>query len=161
MSFDPEQLRGVMRSWATGVALVTSVFEGKRHGMTVSSFTSVALEPPLVLVCINAASRTHGLILGSRRFAVAILAQDQEDVAGRFAGAREDSDDRFAGLPTRLTPSGCPIPEGALALMDCKLAASHPGGTSTIFVGEVTAAESLREAPPLLYYQKGYRRIQT
>jgi flavin reductase (DIM6/NTAB) family NADH-FMN oxidoreductase RutF len=160
MTFDPENLRVVMRSWTTGVALVTAAFEGRRHGMTVSSFTSVAMEPPLVLVCINTASRTHDLIQGSGRFAVAVLAEEQEAVASRFAGGHNNPEDRFAGLPVIDTQSGCPLPVGSLAYVDCELAARHPAGTSTIFVGQVTAAEVLSQGRPLLYFQKGYRRIQ-
>jgi flavin reductase (DIM6/NTAB) family NADH-FMN oxidoreductase RutF len=161
MTFDPEQLRVVMRSWTTGVALVSAAFDGKRHGMTVSSFTSVAMEPPLVLVCINAASRTHDLIQGSGRFAVSILAEGQEAIASRFAGGHDDQDDRFSGLKVITTPGGCQVPEGSLAYVDCGLVAGHPAGTSTIFVGQVTAAEVIGHGQPLLYYQKGYRRLQT
>jgi flavin reductase (DIM6/NTAB) family NADH-FMN oxidoreductase RutF len=159
MSFQPEDLSETMRSWTSGVTLVTSHFEGHDHGMTVSSFTSVALEPPLVLVCIDISSRTHEMILRSEIFAAAILAEDQQGVADRFASRKGEHDDRFASLPLITTPGGCPIPEGALAYIDCRLAATHSAGASTVFMGQVTDTRVLRQAPPLVYHNRAYRRL--
>lgn len=157
MSFQPEDLRETMRSWTSGVVLVTSQFQGRRHGMTVSSFTSVAVEPPLVLVCIDTSSRTHDLIVNSGTFAAAILAEDQREISDRFAGRHGEFEDRFESLAVITTPSGCPIPEGSLAYFDCRLSATHPGGTSSVFMGEVTEAKNLRQAPPLIYHDQRYR----
>jgi len=148
-----------MRSWTSGVALVTSHLDGHHHGMTVSSFTSVAMAPPLVLVCIDTSSRTHEMILDSEIFAVAILAEDQREIADRFAGRQGELEDRFEDLPVITTPSGCPIPDGALAYVDCSLAATHSAGASTVFMGQATEAKILRQAAPLVYHDQHYRRL--
>ena len=159
MTFRPEDLREMMRSWTSGVALVTSHLDGHRHGMTVSSFTSVAMAPPSVLVCIDTTSRTHDMILSSGIFAVAILAEDQREVADRFAGRQGEFEDRFESLPVITTASGCPIPDGALAYVDCRVAATHSGGASTVFMGQTTEAKILRQAPPLVYHDQHYHRL--
>jgi flavin reductase (DIM6/NTAB) family NADH-FMN oxidoreductase RutF len=159
MMFQAEDLREMMRSWTSGVALVTSHFEDRRHGMTVSSFTSVALAPPLVLVCIDTESRTHAMILNSKIFAAAILAEDQREIADRFAGRQGELEDQFESLPVITTPSGCPIPEGALAFVDCRVTAIHSGGASNVFMGQVTEAKILRQAPPLVYHDQHYRHL--
>ncbi len=159
MTFQPEDLREMMRSWTSGVALVTSHFEGNHHGMTVSSFTSVALDPPLVLVCIDTSSRTHDMILNSGAFAAAILAEDQGQVSDRFAGRQGEFMDQFEALSVITTASGCPIPEGSLAYVDCRVTATHPGGSSTVIIGQVTEARILRQAPPLVYHDQHYHRL--
>lgn len=159
MTFQPEDLREMMRSWTSGVVLVTSQFEGRRHGMTVSSFTSVALEPPLVLVCVDTSSRTHDLIVTSGAYAVAILAEDQREISDRFAGRQGEFEDRFESLDVITTPSGCPIPEGSLAYVDCQLSATHPGGASSVFMGQVTEAKILRQGSPLVYHDQQYRKL--
>ncbi len=148
-----------MRTWTSGVALVSSHFEGQRHGMTVSSFTSVALAPPLVLVCIDTSSRTHDMIANSGVFGAAILAEDQREISDRFAGRQGEFEDRFESLSVISTPSGCPVPEGALAYVDCRVTAAHPGGASTVFMGQVTEAKILRQAPPLVYHDQLYRHL--
>jgi flavin reductase (DIM6/NTAB) family NADH-FMN oxidoreductase RutF len=160
MTFQPEELREVMRTWTSGVVLVTAQFEGRRHGMTVSSFTSVALDPPSVLVCIDTESRTHELIHNAQVFAAAVLAHDQSAISDRFAGRMGELEDRFESLPVITTSSGCPIPDGALAYIDCQVTAAYPGGASTIFVGQVTDAKTLRQAPPLVYHNQGYHHIE-
>ena len=159
MTFQPEDLREMMRSWTSGVVLVTSQFEGRRHGMTVSSFTSVALDPPLVLVCIDTSSRTHDLIVNSGAFAAAVLAEDQRDISDRFAGRQGEFDDRFESLQVITTPTGCPVPAGSLAYVDCRVSATYAGGHSSIFLGEVTEAKVLRQDSPLVYHDQHYHRL--
>jgi flavin reductase (DIM6/NTAB) family NADH-FMN oxidoreductase RutF len=102
MPVDPEMLRAVMRHWPTGVAILTSRYGAQAHGMTVNSFTSVSLEPPLVLTCIEQVVRTHALVEHSRVFAVSILRDGQDWISDRFAGRDSENTDRFAGL--KLTP---------------------------------------------------------
>ncbi len=119
MALDPGGLREVMRQWATGVTVVTSSHAGVQHGMTVSSFTSVSLEPPLVLVSLELSSRTHRLVSQAGAFAVVILAEDQQAVAERFSGGVPDYEDRFAGFAVEATPAGLPIPSGCLAWLVC------------------------------------------
>ena len=159
MSVDGETLRRAMRLWATGVTVVTARSDGQNHGMTVSSFTSVALEPPLVLISLERITRTHGMVECSGLFGVTILGEDQQDVSDRFGGRIADLDDRFAGLETEILQSGVPFVRGGLAFFDCKVVAKHPAGTHTLFIGEVTAARSRRTGRPLVYFNRDYRRI--
>lgn len=127
--------------------------------MTVSSFASVSLTPPLVLVCLENSSRTNRLVQASGVFAVSILHESQADLADRFAGRVPDDTDRFAGIPFRTAGSGCPIVEGCLTYLDCRLVASHPAGTHTVFLGEVVEAVRRQDGAPLLYFQRGYHRL--
>jgi flavin reductase (DIM6/NTAB) family NADH-FMN oxidoreductase RutF len=157
MPVEPDVLRIVMRRWTTGVSVVTSIDGEEQHGMTVSSFTSVSLVPPLVLVSLERTTRTHQLVAGSERFAVAVLAEDQRELSDRFAGRVADDLDRFEGVEFERTPSGCPIPQGCLSYLDCRVVATHDAGTHTVFIGEVEAANLLREAPPLVYFDRDYR----
>ena len=156
---DPEILRSVMRRWATGVTLVTA-HDGRRpHGMTVSSFTSVSLDPALVLVSLENATETRRMIEESGAFAVSILAEGQEDLAERFAGRVADGEDRFAGVSYETAVTGAPIPAGTLAYLDCRVLAAHPAGNHTLFIGQVAAAGFRQEGVPLLYYDRDYRRL--
>jgi flavin reductase (DIM6/NTAB) family NADH-FMN oxidoreductase RutF len=157
---EPESLRHIMRQWATGVSLVTSIAEGFPHGMTVTSFTSVSLKPAIILVSLEKTTRTHRMVEQGKVFAVALLAEDQQELADRFAGRIADHEDRFAGLTFTSAASGAPIPAGSLAYLDCRVAATYSAGTHTLFLGEVLAGEVLRHAPPLLYHDRAYRSLK-
>lgn len=159
MWVDAEQLRSALRLWASGVCVVTSHEHGQPHGMTVSSFASVSLTPPLVLVCLENTSRTHRLVQESGVFAVSILHESQAELADRFAGRVPDDSDRFAGIPFAKAKTGCAIVAGCLAYLDCRLAAAFPGGTHTVFLGEVIDAVHRQDGAPLVYFQRGYRRL--
>ncbi len=156
---DGDELRKVMRRWASGVAIVAAQDAGRRHGMTVSSFTSVSLKPPFVVISLENHSTTQGLVVDSRAFAVNILDETQADLAQRFAGGIPDGQDRFAGLAAEPGPSGSPILAGGLAYLDCRMTAAYPVGTHTLFVGEVIAAGIRQGGRPLLYFERDYRRI--
>ncbi len=153
-------LRQVMRHWATGVTVVTSFDGQRRHGMTVSSFTSVSLTPPWVLVSIQRDSQTHQVILQSKVFGITVLSINQMAVSDCFAG-RDDCEytDRFAGLETFSLATGSPFIIGGLAFMDCRLVNTSDAGTNTLFIGEVIAVRAGSDDPPLLYYDRGYRRL--
>src|SRR5450830_1437314 len=109
MPVDPEMLRAVMRHWPTGVAILTSRHGGQAHGMTVNSITSISLEPPLVLACIERIVRTHALVEQSRVFAISFLREGQAWVSDRFAGRDTEITDRFEGLGTYTAVTGAPI----------------------------------------------------
>jgi flavin reductase (DIM6/NTAB) family NADH-FMN oxidoreductase RutF len=160
MTLDPETLRRAMRQWATGVTVVTAQLAGRRHGMTVNAFTSVSLEPPLVLVSLERATRTHGLVERSGVFGITILGEDQLGISERFAGRVSDLSDRFAGLETDTLVSGVPFIRGGLAYLDCRVVERHPAGTHTLFIGEVMAAQSDGEGSPLLYLNREYRKLR-
>jgi flavin reductase (DIM6/NTAB) family NADH-FMN oxidoreductase RutF len=154
-----EELRVLMRNWATGVTLVTARDGRGPHGMTVSSFTSVSLEPPRILVSLERATRTHAMVEESGAFGVVILEEGQVDLAERFAGRIGDGEDRFAGLDHDLTPGGIPIPRVSLAWFECRVAQAFSAGTHTLFIGEVVGGRQEREAHPLVYFQRDYHRL--
>jgi flavin reductase (DIM6/NTAB) family NADH-FMN oxidoreductase RutF len=156
---DPEQLRQAMRLWATGVTVVTSQHEGVTHGMTVSSFTSVSLTPPQVLIALAQSTRTHALVKGSRSFGVTVLGADQRAISDRFAGRQPDSEDRLSELKTFSLVSRAPLLEGGIAQFDCHVIATFTSGTHTIFIGEVVAARSDLQAEPLLYFNRNYHKL--
>jgi flavin reductase (DIM6/NTAB) family NADH-FMN oxidoreductase RutF len=157
MNIEPIQLRKLMRRWATGVTLVTVRQGSESHGMTVSSFTSVSLDPPLILVSLEKDTRTHRLALKSRRFAVSILADFQVELAERFAGRIPDQDDRTASLSSKTDPNAIPIPSGALAYLECEVVDTHDAGTHTLLIAQVIWEEVSGEGQPLLYYDRDFR----
>lgn len=159
MSLDPQILRQAMRNWATGVTIVTSTFEGAQAGATVSSFTSVALDPPTLLVCLNKTTFVHDLMRKSGFYAVSLLADDQEALSNRFAGLDHTVTDRFEGLEAISGESGAPFIPGALAWLDCQVKHTLDTGTHTIFVAEVIGAQVNSDAPPLVYYNRAYKQL--
>src|SRR5687768_7801725 len=117
VTVDAQTFRAVLGQWPTGVAVVTTTAGDRWHGMTAGSFSSVSLDPPLVLVCLAKDIHTHGLIEHSGVFAVSFLGKDQSGIGHRFAG--RDPGDRFAGRPWTAAPTGAPVLGGALAWLDC------------------------------------------
>ncbi len=160
MTTNPESLRNAMRQWATGVAVVTATHNGITHGMTVSSFTSVSLTPPQVLISLAQDTRTHALVKESRHFGVTLLAQGQQDISDRFAGRIADEQDRMAGLETFSLESGVPLLQDGIAHFDCRVIATFTSGTHTLFIGGVLAAQGNEDGSPLLYYNRKYHAIR-
>lgn len=149
-----------MRSWATGVTVVATELDSVRHGMTVSSFTSVSLEPPLVLISLERGTQTHRLLEKSGVFAVTVLSEGQQAISDRFAGRIADGEERFAGLETFNIVSGAPFISGGLAYFDCQVVATYLAGTHTVFIGEVLAVQNGDETvAPLLYHDRDYHQI--
>lgn len=158
MAVESGILRATMRQWATGVTVVTTVLGDARGGMTVSSFTSVSLEPPTVLVCLNKQSYCHDLVKESRVYAVSLLAEGQDALSNRFAGLDAIyNEDRFADLEITTAETGCPLLPGAIAHLDCRVVSTHETTTHTIFVAEVVFAEVDSERKPLVYHNRAYR----
>jgi flavin reductase (DIM6/NTAB) family NADH-FMN oxidoreductase RutF len=156
---DPETLRHAMRRWGSGVTIVSSLAAGVQHGMTVSSFTSVSLTPPLVLVSLEQATRTYRLVKQSGIFGVCILADHQQEISDRFAGRQTEDTDRFEGLETFTLNTGAPFLTGSLACLDCRVVTSFEAGNHTLFIGEVLAVKIGKAAHPLLYFNRSYRRL--
>lgn len=154
-TLDPEQLRLAMRVWSSGVTVVTAAHDGEQHGMTVSSFTSVSLEPPLVIISLHTESRTHRLVHAANAFAVSILSADQRAISDRFAG-RTDDEDRFIGLDTETLVTGAPAIKNTLARLDCRVIQVISAGMNTIFLAEVVAARSGGDGLPLVYHDRRY-----
>lgn len=159
MALDGEKLRHAMRCWTTGVSIVTSRYGDIQHGMTVNSFASISLEPPRVVVTMANATRTHALVQKSGIFAMTILGQHQIELAEKFAGHIPELGDRLAGVATKTLVSGASLLRDGLAFIDCRVVHSYPMQNSTLFIGEVLAAEVCQDQTPLVYFNRKYRRL--
>lgn len=159
MTLDPEQLRQAMRAWTTGVTVVTATHEGKRHGMTVNSFTSISLEPPLISVALKKLTHTHELIERSGGFAITILASTQGDLSDRFAGKMTGITDRFNDLETETLLINAPLLKGGLAYFNCRVVNSIPVGENTLFIAEVIAVSGEAEGDPLVYHNRVFWKL--
>lgn len=156
MAIDEAQFKAAMSHFASGVTVVTTEWDGIPYGLTVASFSSLSLDPPLVLVCIEKSVKSHDAIASAGKFAVNILSAHQADISNRFASK---VDDKFAGISWAAGTTGVPLIANALATVECRLQAQLPGGDHSIFVGEVVATAT-REGEPLLYFRSGYRQMQ-
>ena len=153
-SFDAARFRQVLGHFCTGVTVVTGIHEGEPVGFTAQSFTSVSLDPPLVLVCPAKSSASWPRIAASGAFCVTILRQDQEAVCRAFAARGAD---KFRGIGWTPAPgTGSPLLSGALAWVDCRIEAEHDGGDHVIAVGRVVDMGVAAEARPLLFYRGGF-----
>lgn len=160
MTLDSEQLRRAMRAWTTGVAVVTAAHEGQRYGMTVNSFTSVSLEPPLVTVTLKQLTHTYDLVVKSNAFAVTILAADQKHLSDRFAGKLPEIHDRFDGLELETLALDAPLLKGGLAYFNCRVVQSIPIGENTLFLAEVIAVRGDGEGEPLAYHNRVFWKLK-
>jgi len=151
---DRERFKQVLRHWVTGVTIVTARHGDQVHGMTVSAFTEISLTPPLVLVCADKASNTHGVIAAGGVFAVNILAEDQAGLSNTFASKQAEAE-RFVGLATETGATGAPLIPGTVASFDCRVVAAHEHGDHVVYVGEVIEAR-LGDKQPLLYHDGRY-----
>jgi len=149
----------VLRCFASGVTLVTSRSGERVHGMTVSAFTSVSADPPLVAVAIDQAHAINSLLAGvAACFAVNILAEDQAELSERFAFTADG--ERFRSGDWGAAATGAPVLRDALAWLDCSVAGRHRAGTHTIYLGAVEAQAVPRPGGrPLIYWDRDYRRL--
>ena len=159
MTVDAAALRVALRGWASGVSIVTARLGGEIHGMTVSSFTSVSLEPPLILICAENSTRTRALVQESGAFAVTVLPVERDEWADRFGGREIDHHDRFEGIETFSAITGAPILADYVSYFDCLVAESHPAGTHTVYIGKVVSAGLAEGREPLVYWHRGYYRL--
>jgi flavin reductase (DIM6/NTAB) family NADH-FMN oxidoreductase RutF len=156
-----ELLRAAMRSWVTGVTIVTSRFESVAHGMTANSFGSISLDPPLVTVTMNHDTRTFALVEQSGVFAVTILSAGQQPLAERFAGRAPEPGDRLAGVEAFALETGAPLLVGGLAYIDCRVVHRYTMARSTLLVGQVVAVQTAVPAPPaLIYYNRTFFHLE-
>ena len=156
MALDQDAFRAVLGRFASGVTIVTVLgANGRDYGMTVSAFSSVSLEPPLVMVCIGEEASLKPMIAEATHYGVSILASDQEPLSRRFAAHGE----RFDGIGFTRGENGMALIDGALAFMECRIVARHRAGDHTVVIGEVEAA-SVEDARPLLYYRGGYAQLE-
>jgi flavin reductase (DIM6/NTAB) family NADH-FMN oxidoreductase RutF len=148
-----------MGHFAAGVTVLTTVLGERLHGITVSAFASLSLEPPMVLACLEKKTVMHDLLLKSRRFAVNILSEEDEAVSRYFADNSRLKGTEFTPGTYRAGSNGSPILLGATAFAEANVVAGHDGGDHTIFVGEVTNLGVLSERRPLVFYRGGYRSL--
>lgn len=157
MAVSSDEFRSALSRFASGVTVVTTRdSRGRKHGITVSSFCSVSLEPPLILVCIENTAGSHYAFLESRTFAVNILTIDQAPLSEKFATLLEN---KFENVETTPGTLGVPLISGALGSIECKLTKTFDGGDHSIFVGEVEAVH-LSDGFPLVYFRGNYRTIK-
>ena len=156
MTIDISHFRKLLGQLATGVTIVTLRDDaGVDHGMTVSAFTSLSLSPPLVLACIDRDATLAPALATATHLGVSVLATTQQQLSQRFAESR---DDRFSGVPTRRGDSGVALIEGALAQLETRIVAQHPGGDHTIVVCEVIGG-TVEPGDPLLSHRAAYARL--
>lgn len=156
MPIDDSRFKEAMSHFASGVTIVTTELDGTPYGLTVASFASLSLHPPLVMVCVARKAKSHDAIHEAGHFGVSILEQSQADVSGRFASK---ADDKFAGITTRRGEHGMPLIDGAICTLECRVHSELSGGDHTIFVGEVLDS-STSDGAPLVYYRSSYREIK-
>lgn len=162
MPVSASAFRAALAKRAAGVAIVTARCGAEVQGMTVTDYAGASLAPPLLLLCAAKTANTLGAITRGRNFCLNLLAENQRALASKFADKAQETR-RFDGLDCAAAVTGAPLIPGALAALDCSLAAAHDAGDHTILIGQVEAV-SLSAADaggaPLLYYAAGFRRLQ-
>jgi flavin reductase (DIM6/NTAB) family NADH-FMN oxidoreductase RutF len=154
---DPRTLRDALGCFATGVTVVTCLDgEGNPAGLTVNSFTSVSLDPPLLLVCVHKQAASAAALVGASHFAVNVLQTGQQPASIRFSTRR---DDRFGETPWSCGEAGAPILKDSLGVFECERFAAYDGGDHHILVGEVVKASFDAALDPLLFFRGKYRRL--
>ncbi len=151
-----DEFRHALGKFASGVTVITTVdADEHRHGITVSAFCSVSLEPPLILICIDKYTGSHHAFEQNEFFAVHILRADQQQYSDHFAAHRADKFDRFAFTENE---HGIPVLKDVLASLECRRVNAHDNGDHTIFVGAVERA-TINEGEPLVYFHGNYRKL--
>ena len=158
-ALDALEYRRVVGRFATGVTVVTTVLDGDHHAMTCNSFTSVSLEPVLVLFCAEKIARFHDVVLTTGSWAVSVLAQGQEQVSRHFAVRGRSLEGQFDDLPHSHGPlTGAAVLDGALAALECRTVSTTDAGDHTVVIGEVLGlGVPDPTGDPLLYYEGRYR----
>jgi flavin reductase (DIM6/NTAB) family NADH-FMN oxidoreductase RutF len=156
MPISEDEFRSALSRFPSGVTVVTTKdASGRFHGITVSAFSSVSLDPPLVLICIERDAYSHQAFLESGVFAVNFLSSAQSELSERFASPL---DDKFDEVDFTLGDLGLPLLAGCLVNLECKVRNTGDGGDHTIFIGEVESAR-VNDGDPLLYFRSDYREI--
>jgi len=155
MAIDVRELRNVMGHFATGVTVITTKdATGKPFGLTANAFSSLSLEPPLVLICVDKTVDCYACLEETKVFAVNFLNEEQEHLSRRFA---TKGIEKFEGVTYQIGECGVPLLEGALGSIECKIANGYDGGDHTIYVGEIQCASASGDRPLLFFKGKYYR----
>ena len=152
----PEEFRRASGLWATGVSIVTTVdADGKAYGLTMNAVTSLSLNPPMFIVCVDNHSDTLAPMRDSRVFCINVLASTQQELSNRFA---KKGDDKFNGIPHACGATGAPLLDGALLCIECEVGTIVDGGDHQIMLGEVKRIVTSTEpgVEPLLYFGGRY-----
>lgn len=153
---DQMVFRDVVGRFASGVTVITTTVDGKQFGTTASAMSSLSMDPPMILICLNKTSETGAAVLNSGTFAVNILAKGQEQLASQFA---VKGDDKFAGVAITPGVLGDPLIDDTLAAMQCRTVETVTGGTHTVFLAEVVEADA-RDLEPLTYFRGKFGRLE-
>lgn len=158
---DQALFRRAVSRFPTGVCVVSTRVRGLDHAMTASAFTSVSLEPLLVLVCVETQARFHDAVLEAGRWGVSVLAEDARPVADWLSTRGRPLHGQLDRVPHRRgARTGCVLVEGSLAVLECRTSAVHPGGDHSILVGEVLSVDvGAVDGKPLVYSRSAYRRL--
>ncbi|MBC7900096.1 MAG: flavin reductase family protein [Saprospiraceae bacterium] len=156
MPIDQHEFRAALAKFASGVTVVTTKdAEGRFHGITVSAFSSVSLDPPLVMICIEKTAGSHDALIGSATFVVNVLSQSQAAVSERFATQIQD---KFRGVEFNPGIEGVPVLAGCLVNLECRVQNFYDGGDHSLFVGRVEKA-TIMDGSPLVYFHGNYRAL--
>lgn len=155
MPIDVGGFKQAMAQFVSGVTVISTEHDGQLFGMTVASFASLSLDPPLILFCAGKKMQTHDAVVGAGRFGVSILSLAQKDLSGHFGSKL---DDKFAGIDYRMGHLGVPLLNGAICTLECRLHERVDGGDHSIMLGLVEHAE-VTDGAPLVYFRSGYREL--
>jgi flavin reductase len=160
MSLNPTDFRKAMGCFATGVTIITVDLDGGIHGMTANAFSSVSLDPPLVLVCVDKRAMTHTHLHAKKRFGINILCENQRVISDYYArpDRTHERAEAEAGARFDRTSHGTPVLHGSLAYLECRLHSAEVAGDHTIFIAEVEDVV-VREGDPLLFFRGKYRKV--
>jgi flavin reductase (DIM6/NTAB) family NADH-FMN oxidoreductase RutF len=160
MNLTASEFRKAMGTFATGVTIVTVDLDGGVHGMTANAFTSVSLDPMLVLVCVDHSTRTHAHLHAKKRFGINVLCEDQRAISEYYARPERSHEhaEEEAGARFERTKHGTPMLQGSLAYLECRLHSAEEAGDHTIFIAEVEDVV-VQEGEPLLFFRGKYREV--
>ena len=157
MAIENQEFKNTLKLWASGVSVVTAQSAEGELGMTATSFASVSMDPPQILVCLNETTETGAAILENKKFAVNILTSAQEQVSNQFAGGTS-MDERFKNVPWHKGESGVPVLDESLAIMECTVVHQFKAGTHWVVIGEIQYNQC-NTAEPLLYFNSAYNKV--
>ena len=155
MAINDETFKELMKRFASGVTLITFENEGKLSGLTVSSFCSLSMNPPLILICIDKKIPSHNSLKNGASFGVNICTSEQGKLAWDFANSNINKNELILSLNHRITNDKVPLLNDCLASMECTLKKTYEGGDHTIFVGQIESGDFSEKSDPLIYYKSG------
>ncbi len=155
----PDDFKSALSTWASGVSIVTAEVQGRCWGLTASSFTSLSLDPPLIIICLGSEARLTAPLLEARHFGVSLLAREQEAVSNHFASKGLPPSEDLGSVASERLDCGRVVVEGAVAQLGCELYSSIVQGDHHIIVGRVVEARSFADRKPLIYQNRAYRGV--